>query len=160
MLVQADFFAGVFLVRDAAAAFAAGSLAGAIHRMLSRACAFRVALEFNEDIKSIGCYTPRRLGVGHRADIDAIIESGGQLCAEFAAAVWPMRIGDDLEARLVMALEEFGHQKRRRVAAEIGRWIAYSEFPRAHKIFPPVLDRGGRETRRERAGHVPLPGRA
>jgi hypothetical protein len=83
--------------------------------------AFRVALQFNEDIDSIGCYAPRRLDVGHRADIDEIVESGAQPRAEFAAVDWPMRIGDDLEARLVMALEKFGHQKRRRVAAEIGR---------------------------------------
>ena len=55
-----------------------------------------------------------------RADIDAIIESLAQPRAEFAAVVWPMRIGDDLETGLIMALEEFGHQKRRRVAAEIG----------------------------------------
>ncbi len=122
MHFQADFFAGVFLVRDAAAAFAAGSLAGTNRRMLTErnllyrsrssrgnpgARAFRVALQFNEDIDSIGCYTPRRLGVGHCADIATIIESSAQPRAEFAAIVCPMRIGDDLEARLVMALEEF-----------------------------------------------------
>src|ERR1700730_8071327 len=84
------------------------------------ACAFRVALQFNEDIDSIGFYAPRRLVVGHRADFDAIIESLAKPRAEFAAVVWPMRIGDDCETGLIMALEEFGHQKRRRVAAEIG----------------------------------------
>jgi hypothetical protein len=56
-----------------------------------------------------------------------------------------MRIGDDLETRFVMPLKKLGHEKRRRVAAEITREITDFELSRARKIFPPVLERRGLE---------------
>jgi hypothetical protein len=69
-----------------------------------------------------------------------------------------MRIGKGLEARFVMALEQFSHEKRRCVAAEIGRQITYPELPGARVIFPLVLDRRRRETRREGARDAQLLG--
>jgi hypothetical protein len=49
--------------------------------------AFREARQFDKYIDPIGFYAPRRLVVGHRADIDAFIESLAQPRAELAAVV-------------------------------------------------------------------------
>jgi hypothetical protein len=101
--------------------------------------AFRIALQFNENIDSISIYTFRCLGIGHRPEIDEFVEGAAQPRAEFAAVFRPVRIGNDFETGFVVTLEEFGHEKRRRVAAEIGRQIAYSEFPSTRIILSPVL---------------------
>ena len=59
-----------------------------------------------------------------------------------------------------MALEQLGHEKRRRVAAEIGRHIADFELPGARVIFTPVRDRGCRETCGERTRDLQMFARA
>jgi hypothetical protein len=72
---------------------------------------FRIALQFNENIDSISLYAIGSLGVCHRPEIDEFIEGAAKPRAEFAAVLRSMRIGDDFEARLVVAFEEFSYEK-------------------------------------------------
>jgi hypothetical protein len=48
----------------------------------------------------------------------------------------------NLEARAVVALEQFGHQMRRRVTMEIGREITDLEFPTRTRLRPPMRECG------------------
>ena len=90
--------------------------------------------------------------VRERSHIDKLVESRAQPRPQRAEIVRPVRIGDDLETGLVVTLEKFGHEKRGRMAAEVGGKIADPELPaplvnlpRGRKMFKPR--RNGRRVR-------------
>ena len=82
------------------------------------------AVQVDEDVDLVIANDARRLLVGKVADDAVVIEPGDHALPNLAAIFQSGTIAIDLEAAAIMALEQFGHEKAHRVAAEIRRQVA------------------------------------
>src|ERR1700737_3216421 len=83
-----------------------------------------IALEINEDIDLVRMDEPCRLGVRQGANVNKAVERGTKPRPHRTVVIGTVGISEHFEAVAIVALEQFGHQLRRRMLMKISGQIA------------------------------------
>ena len=84
----------------------------------------RQAVEVHQNVDLVGADAPGQRLVGQGAGRDMVVERGDDAAAEVAAVLGAGAVAEDLEARPVVAFQQFDDQEPHGMAAEVGGEVA------------------------------------
>ena len=86
-----------------------------------------VPLEVDEDVDLVGMDALRCGPVGHRGEVDEVLDLGADAGPVLGTILDAVRVGEHLEARLVVPLEHAQHQMGGRVVVEVGGDVSHPD---------------------------------